>query len=216
MRSERRPAGTGALFVRVDSAGRETWYRKWRLAGVQVKRTLGLRRVPGSPVGLTAREAEAALRRVMEATTARPPTQERLDFAEAATRYIAHAERVLRRKPTTIADYTSMARRHLGPFFGGSSIESIRAAHVTAYIQTKLQEGLAPKTVSNSASTSHTRSLVTQRSRVGQAAIPSQQRIAHGENRGTATSGSSPLKRSIGYSGRFRTDFSDPLTTPST
>ena len=154
-RSERRPAGTGALFVRVDSAGRETWYGKWRVAGVQVKRTLGLRRVPGSSVGLTAREAEAALRRVMEATTTRPPTQERLDFAEAATRYIAHAERVLRRKPTTIADYTSMARRHLGPFFGGSSIQSIRAAHVTAYIQTKLQEGLAPKTVSNQLNFAH-------------------------------------------------------------
>ena len=87
--TRRRPSGTGALFVRVDSAGRETWYGKWRVGESQVKRRLGVKRAPGSSIGLTAREAEAALRRAIEATATRLPIHERLDFAEAATRYIA-------------------------------------------------------------------------------------------------------------------------------
>jgi hypothetical protein len=40
----RRPAGTGALFVRIDSVGRETWYGKWRVGGRQMKRKLGVHR----------------------------------------------------------------------------------------------------------------------------------------------------------------------------
>ena len=99
---------------------------KWRVGETQVKRKLGLRRVPGSSLRLTAREAEAGLRRAIQETAAHPPLHERLDFAEAAQRYIAHAESVLMRKPTTIADYGSMLRRHLGPFFGGRSLASIR------------------------------------------------------------------------------------------
>jgi integrase len=151
----RRPAGTGALFVRADSAGRETWYGKWRVAGSQVKRRLGLRRLPGSTIGLTAREAESALRRAIEETTNLPPPQERIDFAEAAQRYVAHTQHVLRRKPTTIADYRSMVRRHLGPFFGGPSIQTIRADAVGAYVQAKLKQGLAPKTISNHLNFAH-------------------------------------------------------------
>ena len=151
----RRPAGTGSLFVRADSAGKETWYGKWRVGETQVKRKLGLRRVPGSSLGLSAREAEAALRRAIQETAAHPPIQERLNFGEAARRYIVHAEGVLMRKPTTIADYTSMARRHLGPFFGARSLASIRVDAVAGYIQAKMQEGLAPKTISNHLNFAH-------------------------------------------------------------
>lgn len=153
--TRRRPSGTGALLVRVDSTGRETWYGKWRVGGSQVKRRLGIKRAPGSSTGLTAREAEAALRRAIEETATRLLVHERLDFSEVAERYILHIEGVLRRKPTTVADYTSMVQRHLGPFFGGRSIDSIGVECVAAYIKAKLQQGLSPKTVSNQLNLAH-------------------------------------------------------------
>jgi integrase len=154
-RASRRPSGTGALILRVDSRGRETWYGKWRVAGSQVKRRLGPRRLPGSSLGLTAREAEAALRRAIGEMVVRVSVQERLDFGEVAGRYLLHVERVLQRKPTTIADYKSIVRRHLAPFFGGGSIERVGTDAVAAYIHAKLQQGLSVKTVSNHLNLAH-------------------------------------------------------------
>ena len=49
----RRPPGTGSLLVRTDKRGRKTWYGKWRAGERQVMRKIGLRREPGSAVGLT-------------------------------------------------------------------------------------------------------------------------------------------------------------------
>lgn len=144
----RRPHGTGALIARVDSQGRETWYGKWRDDGRQIKRKLGLRRLPGSSIGLTAREAEAVLRRAMDEATARVPVHERLGFEEVAERYLHHVELVLQRRPTTVTDYRCIIRRHLVPFFGGS-IAPIDVGRVSNYIEAKLQEGLSPKTISN-------------------------------------------------------------------
>src|SRR5436853_321563 len=43
----RRSYGTGALWVRADSAGRETWYGQWRAHGRQVKRRIGPQRSEG-------------------------------------------------------------------------------------------------------------------------------------------------------------------------
>jgi hypothetical protein len=57
--------GTGALFERADSAGRVTWYGKWRHNGTQVKRRVGPKCSEGSREGLTRRAAEAELRRLI-------------------------------------------------------------------------------------------------------------------------------------------------------
>jgi hypothetical protein len=188
-KAPRRPSGTGALFVRVDSTGRETWYGKWRVGGIQVKRKLGLKRLPGSSTGLTAREAETALRRAIEETATRPPAVERLDFGEVAERYIIHVEGLLRRKPTTVADYRSMVRRHLGPFFVGRRIERIGVDTVAAYVQTKLSEGL-PQRRSRITSISPMLFLGMRLSETGRRQIPLRQQTALGVNPGIRMCGS--------------------------
>ena len=71
----RRPRGTGALLVKRDSAGRETWYGKWWVGTTQVKRRVGPKRNPSTREGLTRTQAEAELRRLMgsiEPTVAQP------------------------------------------------------------------------------------------------------------------------------------------------
>ena len=145
----RRPPGTGALFVRTDSAGRATWYGKWRAGSRQVKRRLGPRRQPGSSLGLTRAQAEKALREAMAESPSSLPTSERLTLGEVAQRYLQHVERVLGRKPSTLQDYALIVRRHLGPVFDGLSVERITPALVNDYVATKLGEGLSPKTVTN-------------------------------------------------------------------
>ena len=81
----RRPRGTGSKWARRDAAGRETWYGKWHVRGRPVKEVLGLRRVPGSRVGLTDAQAEAELRRRM-VEPREPALTERVDVAEAGAR----------------------------------------------------------------------------------------------------------------------------------
>ena len=72
----RRSPGTGSLSVRRDTAGRETYYGKWTTpGGRQVKRRLGPRRVTGTHDGLTLRQAEAELRRLMTVTESRGPRE---------------------------------------------------------------------------------------------------------------------------------------------
>jgi len=53
---------TGGLFVKRDAAGRERWYGKWRVGPAQVKRRIGLKRIPSTREGLTRTPAEAELR----------------------------------------------------------------------------------------------------------------------------------------------------------
>src|SRR4051794_33699771 len=109
----RRPPGTGSLFIRTDSAGRESWYAKYRHGGRQVKRRLGPRRASGSTLGLTGAQAEAALRRLLSEAAAAPAMRESLTLAEAAERYLHHVEHVRERKRSTVQDYRIMVRRHL-------------------------------------------------------------------------------------------------------
>src|SRR6195952_2035599 len=61
----RRSYGTGQLFVRADSNGRETWYGSWRVGGRRVKRRVGLKRRASTSDGLTRTQAEGELRRLM-------------------------------------------------------------------------------------------------------------------------------------------------------
>ncbi|HEX6490806.1 MAG TPA: tyrosine-type recombinase/integrase [Gaiellaceae bacterium] len=144
----RRPRGTGCLFLRRDAAGRETWYAKYFAGGRQVKRALGLRRQPGSGLGLTRAQAEAELRRLLQTVSSAPPLRERVDLAEAGARYLERLA-LLGRRPSTLADYESILRVHLVPFFGGRSLEGIGPEQVEAYVGLKLQQGRAVKTVLN-------------------------------------------------------------------
>src|SRR5690348_8647628 len=111
----RRPAGTGSLFVRIDGAGRGSWYAKWREGERQVKRRLGPVRERGSAVGLSRGEAEAELRRLLSDRAAVRPPAERLTLAEAGERYVRHVETFRGRKASTVQDYRITVRRHLAP-----------------------------------------------------------------------------------------------------
>ncbi len=71
--SPRRSYGTGSLLTRRDSGGRETWYGQWRANGRVVKRRLGPTRGAGERDGLTKRQAEQELRRLIDEVEATPP-----------------------------------------------------------------------------------------------------------------------------------------------
>src|SRR4051794_12463414 len=144
----KRSYGSGRLFVRADSAGRETWYGSWRVGGRRVKRRLGLKRRPSMADGLTRTQAEAELRRRMASTTVVAGAARRT-VGEAGNAYIDHLEHVMERKRTTIADYRGYLRKHLAPFFGGRPLDRIDRARVESCLLAKKREGLSAKTIQN-------------------------------------------------------------------
>jgi integrase len=144
----RRSYGTGRLFVRADSNGRESWYGSWWADTHRVKRKLGPKRPTGTTDGLTRRQAEAELRRRMHETRgAELPA--RASFRQLAEQHLHHLESVIDRKPTTLQDYEIILRLHLYPAFGDTSVERITADSVAAYMAAKRRDGLAPNTVRN-------------------------------------------------------------------
>ncbi len=144
----KRSYGTGRLFARVDSGGREHWYGTWWAGGVRVKRKIGLKRRPGTSDGLTRVQAEAELRRRI-ATDTVVAAGSRRTVQEAGDAYITHLETVMERKRTTIADYRGYLRKHLGPYFGGRPLDKIDRACVEPNLVAKKREGLSAKTIQN-------------------------------------------------------------------
>ncbi len=143
----RRSYGSGRLYVETNANGVESWYGSWYSSGRRVKRKIGLKRVPASREGLTRAQAERELRRLTESE--RPVVRSRLTVAAAGAFYVEHLEHVMERKPTTIGDYQSMLRRHIGPFFGDRPLERIDADDIRRYLTARKHEGLATKTITN-------------------------------------------------------------------
>jgi integrase len=136
-------------LVRRDAAGRESFYGKFTTAGGrQVKRRLGPKWAPGSSEGLTRRQAEAELRRLIADTPASKAIRERLTIAELADRYRRDLVRQGRKLSTLIA-FDMIVRVHLVPFFGDRSVESITHDHVADLIAVLEVRGLAPKSIHN-------------------------------------------------------------------
>jgi integrase len=115
--------------------------------GGQVMRRLGSVRA-GARDGLTRSQAEAELRRAIEASRTTRPLTEGLDLAEAGKRYLANRE-AIGLKPGTLSDYESYLRVHLLPFFGRRPLEQITPDDVEAFIAAKRQEGKAVKSILN-------------------------------------------------------------------
>jgi integrase len=143
----RRSYGTGSLYARRDGRGRESWYGRWWLGGERIKRKIGPKRQPGSRDGLTRAQAERELQRRIESE--RPVVRSRLTIERAGDLYLRHLEHVVERKPTTVADYRSMLRSHIEPFFGLKPLERVDEEQLSAYVVAKKREGLATKTISN-------------------------------------------------------------------
>ena len=143
----RRSYGTGSLFVRRDGAGRETWYGQWRVGAQLVKRRIGLKRPPGTTDGLTKTQAERELRRKIDSERA-AASRERVTVTEAGEHYLDHL-RSLGRKPSTLMDYESTLRVHLGPFFRRRTLDKIRPRDIEAFIRAESRAGRATKSVLN-------------------------------------------------------------------
>jgi integrase len=143
----RRPYGSGSLFVKRGRAGQETWYGRFWVGGVRVKRRIGTKRAPGESAGLTRRQAERELQRLIETET-RVHQRERVSLGVGAERYLAHLE-ALGRRPSTLMEYESYVRVHLVPFFGDVPLERIDADDVEAFIARRLSDGKAPKSIRN-------------------------------------------------------------------
>ena len=146
---EKRAYGSGSVFVRHGS-----WYGKWRVGDRQVKRKLGPTRPVGSSDGLTRKQAEAALRRLIGEVKILAP-EERITFSQAGERYIHHVEHVMQRKASTVKDYRIILERHLAPHFHTTPIDKIKPADLEAYIVAKSRAGLAIKTITNHLNFAH-------------------------------------------------------------
>jgi integrase len=144
----RRPRGTGALFVKKDSAGRETWYGKWRVGTVQVKRRIGPKRVSSTREGLTRTQAEAELRRMIGSVIHAAVGRDRLTVEEAGELLVANVK-ARGRKRATVETYGSAVRVQLAPFFGGRTLDRIGRREIEAFIAHMSRTGRSPKTTLN-------------------------------------------------------------------
>jgi len=144
----RRSYGTGALFIRRDAGGRDTWYGKWRVGGQQLKRRIGAVRKPGTREGLTRPQAERELRRKIESTVPAAAPGERRSVEEVGGQLVGHLE-ALGRKPSTLSTYRSLLRAHLVPHLGDRTLDGIEPLHVERLVAGMRRGGAGPKLTSN-------------------------------------------------------------------
>jgi integrase len=138
----RRSYGTGRLYQKSGA-----WYGRWWIDGHRVNRKLGPAREPGSREGLTKREAEAVMRRQIEAITV-APSDERLTVEDAGVRLIELLE-LKGRKPSTIEAVRSTLRIHLVPQFGDRPLDRVDVRAVERFIAAERRDGKAPKSIRN-------------------------------------------------------------------
>lgn len=145
----KRPYGTGSLFVVTHSSGQEVWVGMWRVNGRQIKRKIGLKRPPGGRQGLTRSQAETEMRRLMAAVEVKPLARgERLGVSELGDLYLADLLR-RGRKPSTISAVASAITTHIEPFFTGRTVQSITPEDVAGLMAVMERAGLAPKSIRN-------------------------------------------------------------------
>jgi integrase len=149
MSATRRAYGSGALEIRTDKYGREVYYGRFRAGGKQTRRKLGLKRRPGDSAGLTKRDAERVLQRLIDAEVTIVSVGDRVDLRTAGDRYLEHLDQVMQRKATTLQDYEIILRKHLVPFFGLRTMDRIDTQLCSDYLLAKLKAELSPKTVAN-------------------------------------------------------------------
>lgn len=144
----RRSYGSGRVYVRTDSAGRETFYGSWWTNGRRMNRRLGMKRARGSREGLTATQAEAELRRLTGEVTPNAAQGDRLDVAEIGRRYRKHLE-ALGRKRSTLAAVEMVLRVWIEPHLGGRALESMRSEDVEDMMRAMTADGVGTKSIRN-------------------------------------------------------------------
>jgi hypothetical protein len=144
----RRSYGSGRVYVRADSAGRETYYGSWWANSRRVNRRLGAKRVRGSREGLTAAQAEAELRRLMREVVPDAASADRLDVGEVGRRYCAHPT-ALGRKRSTLTAVEMVLRVWLEPRLGGRTFANVRPEDVEDMMRAMTAEGVGMKSIRN-------------------------------------------------------------------
>lgn len=144
----KRPYGSGSLYTRVDARGKVSWYGHFRIGTRQIKKRIGPKREVGARNGLTRAQAEARLRKLIDAGQHCPEQPERLTVAEAGERLLKHLKSI-GRKRSTVEGYESFLRVHLAPFFGEQPVGRITSSDVEGFIAEKLGAGCAPKSIRN-------------------------------------------------------------------
>jgi hypothetical protein len=138
----------GALFVKRDSAGRETWYGRWRVGATQLKRRIGPKRIPSTREGLTRTQAEAELRRMIGSIDHLAAGRDRVTVEQVGQLLIASLQ-AKGRKRATIETYGSALRVQLVPFFGARTLDRIGRREIEAFIAHMSRTGRSPKTTLN-------------------------------------------------------------------
>jgi integrase len=141
--STRRTRGTGSIIVK-----RGVYHGKWRVGTTQVMRRLGPVRKVGTSEGLTKSQAEAKLRKLMEATVGEPVIVERVTVQDEGERLIAHLK-ALGRKRSTTEGYESYLEQHLAPYFAGKALSTITATDVEAFMAACRDNGQSVKSTLN-------------------------------------------------------------------
>jgi integrase len=143
----RRSYGSGRVYVRSDSAGRETYYGSWWSNGRRVNRKLGPKRARGSREGLTAAQAEAELRRLIRDVQSEQLT-DRLDVSEVGQRYLAHLK-ALGRKRSTLTAVDMALRVWIGPHLRGRAFARVRPEDIEDMMRAMVASGVGPKSIRN-------------------------------------------------------------------
>lgn len=148
----KRAYGTGSLSVKHGA-----WYgRWWTLDGRRLQRRVGEVRSSGSSGGLTRREAESQLRRMILDEEAKPVpvAAGRHTVDDAALALIEH-KRVHGVSTSYLQTLSGAHRHHFGPVLGRMPLRKVHRRDVEAMSARLLERGLAPKTVANTLKVLH-------------------------------------------------------------
>jgi integrase len=143
----RRGYGTGTLRRQTDSQGREWWYGRWHNGVGRPNRKLGPVRTRGGEEGLTRREAEQALRKLIESD--RPiPAGTDITIEECGERLLRHLE-AKGLKPTTLETYASVLKTHVYPALGNRSLQKTGVEEVEGLLTRMRREGKSVHMLAN-------------------------------------------------------------------
>jgi hypothetical protein len=143
----KRPHGTGHVYVKWGA-----FYGRWRgPQGRLLNRRIGTVRERGSAEGISRREAERALRKLIEAEASRPPA-----VLDATPRTVDDAVNALRERLALEGarrsyeqNCESTQRIHISPALGSRQLGSVVREDIARLALGMLRRGLAPKTIAN-------------------------------------------------------------------
>jgi integrase len=143
----KRSYGTGELYEKHGA-----YYGRWRTSDDRkLNRKVGSVRTPGSADGLTRAQAERAFRKMQEAEERRPTRRRDLEpvTVGAAATSLRQAKALDGARKSYLEGLESMQRVHLEPNIAAVALEKVSTAQIEALAAAMLDDGLAPKTVRN-------------------------------------------------------------------